>query len=198
MNKKYLKIEYYLSKVTKMYYTLKYQMPVFKKYDSILRPYIVKKPIRLYELILSYFDKKDFEDINKMLGIVKSADEIDSIFKDKTNLKRIAVQDLVSQLRERKIIEYVQQKGINSDICACGTELLRLDSIAKNCYFANIGWSKNSLIGHIGKLERESRDRKESCWKDLVDLRKELLEEVKGYRNAARLEGMIQNDSGYS
>jgi hypothetical protein len=176
-----------------MYYTI----PVFKKYDSILRPYIVKKPLRLYELILSYSDKKDFEDINKILGTVKSADEIDSIFKDKTNLKRIAVQDLVSQIRERKIIEYAQQKGISGDICEVETAILKIDSIAKHSY-SPVSWAKTSLIGHIGKLEKEARDRKESCWRDLVDLRKELLEEAKGYRNATRLEGMIKSDSGYS
>ena len=181
-----------------MYYTTKYQAPVFKKYNGNLKPYLVQRPLRLYELILSYSDKKDFEDINKILGIAKSADEIDSIFSDKTNLKRIAVQDLVSQMRERKIIEYAQQKGVLKDICEVETALLQLDSIAKQSYMANIGWSKNSLIGHIGKLEKESRDRTESCWKDLVDLRKELIEQVKGYKNAVRLEGMIQNDSGYS
>lgn len=180
-----------------MYYTAKYQAPVFKKYNGNLKPYLVQRPLRLYELILSYSDKKDFEDINKILGIAKSADEIDSIFKDKTNLKRIAVQDLVSQMRERKIIEYAQQKGISGDICGVETAILRLDSMAKHSYFP-MGWSKTSLIGHIGKLEKESRDRTESCWKDLVDLRKELIEQVKGYKNAARLEGMIQNDSGYS
>lgn len=197
MNKKYLNPDYYLSKVIKMYYTAKYQIPVFKKYNGTLKPYIIQKPIRLYELILSYSDKKDFEDINKILGITKSADEIDSIFKDKTNLKRAAAQNLISQMRERKIIEYAQQKGILGDICEVETAILRLDSIAKHSYFP-MGRPKTSLIGQVAKLEKESRDRTESCWKDLVDLRKELLEEVKGYRNAARLEGMIQNDSGYS
>jgi len=181
-----------------MYYFTKYQTPVFKKYDGNLKPYLIKRPLRLYEMVLSYTDKKDFEDINKMLGIAKSADEINSIFTDKTNLKRTAVKNLISQIRERKIIEYAQQKGILSNICQVETALMQIESIARNVYFANIGWSKNSLIGHTGKLEKEARDRKESCWKDLVDLRKELLEEVKGYKNAVRLEGMIQSDNRYS
>jgi len=181
-----------------MYYFAKYQTPVFKKYNSTLKPYIGQRPLRLYEMVLSYTDKKDFEDINKILGIAKSADEISSIFTDKTNLKKTAVKNLISQIRERKIIEYAQQKGILKDICEVETALMQIESIARNVYFANIGWSKNSLIGHAGKLEKEARDRKESCWKDLVDLKKELLEEVKGYKNAVRLEGMIQNDSGYS
>lgn len=180
-----------------MYYAIKYQTPVFRKYDGNLKPCIIQKPIRLYELILSYSDRKDLEDINKIIGADESSD-IDSIFRDKKNLKRVAVQDLVSQMRERKIIEYAQQRGILGNICEAETAILKIDSIAKDVYFANIGWSKNSLISQVAKLEKESRDRKESCWKDLVDLRKELLEQVKSYRNAARLEGMIQNDSRYS
>lgn len=178
-----------------MYYTAKYQPPVFKKYNKILKPYLVEQRVGLYELFLSYSDKKDLEDINKILGVAKSADEIDSIFKDKTNLKRIAVQDLVSQIRERKLIEYAQQKGILKDICEVGTALMQIESIAQNTYFANIGWSKNSLLGHIGKLEKEARDRKESCWKDIVDLRKELIGGINSYKNAARLEGMIENEN---
>ena len=181
-----------------MYNTAKYQAPVFKKYDGNLKPYLGQRPLRLYELVLSYTNEKDFEDINKILGGAKSADEINSIFTDKTNLKRTAVKNLISQIRERKIIEYAQQKGILGNICEVETALMQIESIARNAYFANIGWSKNSLLGHAGKLEKEARDRTESCWKDLVDLRKELIEQVKGYRNAVRLEGMIQNDSGYS
>lgn len=178
-----------------MYNIPKYQTPVFKKYNGNLKPYLGQRPVRLYELLLSYSDKKDMQDVNKILGITKSADEIDSIFKDKTNLKRTAAQNLISQIRERKIIEYAQQKGILKDVCEVETALMQIESIARNVYFANIGWSKNSLIGHAGKLEKEARDRKESCWKDLVDLRKDLLEEVKGYRNAIRLEKMIENEN---
>ena len=172
-------------------------MPVFKEYSEILKPYSGQKPVRLYELVLSYSDTEDLQDISKLFGVVKSEGEIDFIFKDKTNLKRTSVRNLISQMRERKMIEYAQQKSILRDICDCETALLQLDSLTQNLYFANTGWLRNSIMSQVKKLEKESRDRKESCWRDLVDLRKELIEKVKGYRNAVRLEAMIGDENGY-
>lgn len=112
-------------------------------------------------------------------------DEIELLFSEKTKIAKVSAIQILSLIRERKLLKEKFQEKISNDIDDCKTQILNIWQLAYpniEDYFRS-SQSKESLENKVLELEKEKRDTELSCWQDLVQLRKELLIAMLDYKS---------------
>jgi hypothetical protein len=122
----------------------------------------------------------------------KSGNIVEEIFGDKVQSLRATIDSILAQIEERKTLRKSNLHGILQGECKCDTELMQLED---RIGFSNAGPGTDKARATIQKellnLERERRFEEVSCWRDLVFLRKELLNTLREYQTAVRRQEML-------
>jgi len=183
-----------------MYYQLSYplRIPVY----SGLKAY--GSPDHETDVFLPYYaTEKDLAEINKFLDAWKYEpcnDLIDVLFTDKVNGTKFSILNLISQMRQRQNIKKRNLRKIEYDISGFKTHVAQIEDL---CLYNEIldldnRKTKISLAQKIADLKREERAEEISCWRDLSQLRKELMDLIKEYRSASRKKELIASPQFYS
>lgn len=141
-----------------------------------------------------YAGKSDVETLNRFLdtqGPGDTGDEIDMMFSDKVKLAKTSVLQIMSQINERLIIKKMNVERIYYDIDKCRTGILNAEDVYSRNYSANDKDARSRLEAEITRLEQEKRKEETSCWRDLVQLRKELMMIMSEYKNNSRKKKML-------
>lgn len=142
-----------------------------------------------------YATEKDLSEINKLLDwkYKSGSDLIDILFTDRVNCTKFSILGLISQIRERQHIKRRNLERIDYDMDKFKTHL---DQIEELCLYNEIfdfdrRKTKISLGGKIAGLKKDKRAEEISCWRDLTELRKELLDLIKEYKTASRKKELV-------
>lgn len=177
------------------------------KYASVIPPYSGLKlrdsPDYKTDFLPCYATEKDLAKINRFLDAWKyepGSDLIDVLFTDKVNATKFSILHLISQMRERQNIKKRNLKRIEYDIDKFNTHLAQIEDL---CLYNEIleldnRKTKISLAQKTAGLKKDKRAEETSCWRDLTQLRKELMDLIKEYRAASRKKELIANPRVYS
>jgi hypothetical protein len=178
------------------------------RYASAIPPYsglkLYDSPNRETNAFIPYYaTEKDLSEINKFLGAWKykpGSDLIDVLFTDKVNATKFSIVNLISQMRERRVIKKRNLERIDYDTDRFKTELAQIEDLCLYNEIFNLDNRKTkiNLDGKIAGLKKEKRAEETSCWRDLTQLRKELTDLIKEYRIASRKKELIANPEIYS
>ena len=117
---------------------------------------------------------------------------IDDIFSDRTRSHKATIDEILSEIEERKQIKQENHLKINQSMCKCDTYLLELENLAKSSYTPDISRRRTALEHEIFGLESEKREQEIGCWRDLVFIKKDLLTALGEYWGSLR-KGKIMN-----
>lgn len=161
---------------------------------ELYNPDYIKLNIPAYTILSPYAKKEDISALESILNKENNSyDLTDSFFSGKSNILMVQILDLVSQIRERKQLQGLNIRSIKNDILSCDTGLLQLNPF--NIYNQDIGRRRNTLELKIKDLEGEKRKEYVECFKDLIPLKKELLESLRAYRIASFRRNLFENES---
>lgn len=177
-----------------MTYDLIQYMPVIPPYSGL----------KLYDslshktdnFLSPYVTEKDLSKIDKFLDTGKykpNSDVIDALFTDKVDATKFLILHLISQIREREIIKERNLESIDYDMGKFRTHLMQLEEIRlyHEIFDLERRRTKISLGEKIAGLEKEKRAEETSCWRDLTQLRKELMDSIKEYKTSSRKKELI-------
>jgi len=177
-------------------------------YPSVIAPY---SGLKLYgsrnhetDAFLPYYaTEKDLLEINKFFDAWKykpGSDLIDVLFADKVNATKFSILHLISRVRERQTIKKRNLEKIDYDVDKFKTELAQIEDlrIYNEIFDLDNKKTRIGLTQKISGLKKEKRAEETSCWRDLTQLRKELMDLIKEYRTASRKKELISSPQGYS
>ncbi|MHC4506847.1 MAG: hypothetical protein ACYTFI_26455 [Planctomycetota bacterium] len=121
-------------------------------------------------------------------------DSIDDILKDKVATTRMKVEGLLAQIEQRKDLSKYTHHAIGEDICECDTKLMGLENIPLN-YSKEANKLRSSLYQQSLALEQEKRREYLNYWRDLVQLRNDLVDAIADYRETSRRDSRCRGDS---
>ena len=107
---------------------------------------------------------------------------VERIFSDKTKTLKSTVKALFNEINLRERLDGFLLYRINEDICECRNNIHKLKLIS-NPYSLNpaLTGRRTKLESEILRLEGEKRKAYHEGWKDLFELKKELLSSLKDY-----------------
>ena len=110
---------------------------------------------------------------------------INTFFSDKEAMRRATLENILSQIEERKRIKERNVVSIRKDMCKCQSYLLEIEALANLLYRQginiNMGRRRTNLDGQMFSLKKDLRSEELSYWGDLVFLKKEFMETLKEY-----------------
>jgi len=177
------------------------------KYASVVPPY---GGLKLFDsrdpetdgFLPYYASEKDLSEINKFLDAWKykrGSDLIDVLFTDKANVARFSILHLISRMREREVIKKRNLEKIDYDMDRFRTHLAQAEDLCLYNEIHDLDRRKTriNLEGKIAGLGKDRRAEEISCWHDLIQTRKELMDLIKEYRATARKKELIVNPESY-
>jgi len=128
---------------------------------------------------------KSLEQLLSPLLANSSNDPIDQIWEDKLKIARFKISSLVSALSLRENIKERNIYGIDEDICKIHTQQFALaTSPSFDKYSINL--DQIGLEKSVCSLEHEKRSEVVNCWKDIITMRKDLVEAINEYLSLKR------------
>ncbi len=117
-----------------------------------------------------------------------SNDLINTFFSDKVAMMRATLENIVSQITERRSIKERNVVNIRKDMCKCQSYLLEIEALTKLLYTHDIsmGRRRTNLDGQMFSLKKDLRSEELSYWRDLVFLKKEFMETLNEYQAAKK------------
>ena len=143
---------------------------------------------KIQEMLPFYADAYDLYFLNLFLNSHVSqhpVDEIELLFSEKTKIAKVSAIQLLSLIRERKLLKERSLEKISNDTDDCRTRILniRQSDYASDEEYFHASQSRESLENKILELRKEKREAELSCWQDIVMLRKELLISMLDYKS---------------
>jgi len=135
---------------------------------------------------------KNLEDLTSK----NSNDLINTFFSDKVGMMRATLENILSQIEERKRIKERNVVSIRKDMCRCESYLLEIEALAKLLYTHDIsmGRRRTNLDGQMFSLKKDLRSEELSYWRDLVFLKKEFMESLKEYQAAKKRNELLSTN----
>lgn len=122
-------------------------------------------------------------------------DSLDSFFTEKLALDKLHISGLISQIYKRNEIKDSNLYKIDTDIIKCRTQLFEIENIPK-LYDSTIARTKNTLEREILSLEKEKRAEYVSWWRDLVLVKRDLINTLKEFKSSEkRLDLIMDKDT---
>lgn len=143
-----------------------------------------------------YATEKDLAEINKLLDWkYPSGDLIDALFMDKAHSTKFSILQLISQIRERQYIKRRNLEKINYGLDNFKSQFVQVEDLCLYNEMLNLDNRKTriNLTQKIAGLEKEKRAEETSCWHDLGQLRKELIDLIKEYKLSSRKKELMEN-----
>ena len=115
-------------------------------------------------------------------------DLINTFFSDKVAMMRATIENIVSQIEERKRIKERNTITIRRDMFECESHLLETEALLNSVYShgPNMGRRRTTLDGQLFSLKKDLRSEELNYWRDLVFLKKEFMETLNGYQAAKK------------
>lgn len=106
---------------------------------------------------------------------------------------RASLENILSQVEERKRIKERNLLSIRKDMCKCQSYLLEIEALANLLYTHDIsmGRRRTNLDGQMFSLKKDLRAEELSYWRDLVFLKKEFMESLKEYQAAEKRKELL-------
>lgn len=168
-----------------------YANPFYR--NSLRNKSLIKQPI-----LTGFEDSKEYDftsDIDDSIPSDNSTSSfIDDIFFDRTQSHKSTIDEILSEIEERKQIKQKNCLEINRDMCKVETHLLELENLANGLYTLNFGRRRTALDHEIFNLESEKREQEVECWRDLVFLQKDLLATLGEYWASLRRKQVMEMD----
>jgi len=103
-------------------------------------------------------------------------------------MMRATLENILSQIEERKRIKERNLSAISKDMCKCQSYLMEIEALTKLLYRHDIsmGRRRTNLDGQMFSLKKDLRSEELSYWRDLVFLKKEFMEALKEYQTAKK------------
>lgn len=122
-----------------------------------------------------------------------SNDLVNTFFSDKVAMLRATLENILSQIEERKRIKERNVVSIRKDMCKCQSYLLEIEALAilLNSQGINMGRRRTNLDGQMFGLKKDLRSEELSYWRDLVFLKKEFMETLKDYQAAKKRKELL-------
>jgi len=106
----------------------------------------------------------------------------DRIFSDKSKTLKSTIKALFNEVNLRERLDGFLLYQINEDICKCKNYLNQIKLISDPYRLnPNLTGRRTKLESEILRLEVEKRKTYHDCWKELFELKKELLSGLKDY-----------------
>jgi hypothetical protein len=139
------------------------------------------------------FDKLKYQSLESLLHNpqkIKHSDPINQIWQDKLKISRFRISSLINALALREKIKHENIYRINYDICKIDTlKFAMANDSSLGRYTTNI--YNTGLEKTVSGLEREKRTESIGCWKDILMMRKDLIEAVSEYLSLKRKMGLL-------
>ena len=125
-----------------------------------------------------------------------SNDLINTFFSDKVGMLKAGLENILSQVEERKGIKERNVVSIRKDMCRCQSYLLEIEALTKVLYTHDIsmGRKRTNLDGQMFSLKKDLRSEELSYWRDLVFLKKEFMETLKEYQAAKKRNELLSTN----
>jgi hypothetical protein len=148
------------------------------------------------DLIPSFSKQEDLLAKSKTLESQTSKssnDLINTFFSDKVAILRAGLENILSQIEERKRIKERNLLSIRKDMCKCQSYLMEIESLANVLYSRgiNMGRRRTNLDGQMFSLKKDLRSEELSYWRDLAFLKKEFMGTLKDYQAAKKRKELL-------
>ncbi len=114
---------------------------------------------------------------------------------DKAKTLKASVNALLEEIKLCEDLNAHQFKKMNGEICRQHTELMQLENL-KDHYSSDltkdVSEAKAKIETNVLELEREERQERLECWRDLMFLKKYLMVSLKDYWELTRRRGMLE------
>lgn len=150
------------------------------RYCNVFPGYLensILKPRHLYHAEFNKsIEKIVFDEPEEPKGLAER------VFSDKTKTLKSSIKALFNEINLRERLDSFLLYQINQDICRCRSYLHELKFLNSSYALNPILTSRRTkLESEILQLEQEKRKTYLECWKDLSELKKELLSGLKDY-----------------
>ena len=181
------------------YYLPRYDLPLVLGYTGPGLYFYSPGSEKTGDLIPSFSKQEDLLTKSKNLEdqTSKSANDlINTFFSDKVGMMRASLENILSQIEERKRIKERNVVSIRKDMCKCQSYLLEIEALTKLLYTHDIsmGRRRTNLDGQMFSLKKDLRSEDLSYWRDLVFLKKEFMESLKEYEAAKKRKELLSTN----
>lgn len=193
------------------YYLPQYDVPLVLGYTGPGLAFYSPGSKKTGDLIPSFSKEEDLLVGSKSLQSETPGDNndlINTFFSDKVAMMRATIENIVSQIEERKRIKERNTTTIKRDMFECENHLLETEALLNSVYAQcpNMGRRRTTLDGQLFSLKKDLRSEELNYWRDLVFLKKEFMETLNEYQAAkkrkelaspiylASLEEMVKED----
>ena len=173
------------------YYLPRYDLPLVLGHTGPGLSFYSPGSKEVNDLIPSFSKQEDLLTKSKNLENQtsnNSNDLINTFFSDKVAMMRASLENILSQIKERKSIKERNLSAISKDMCKCQSYLLEIEALSNLLYSRgiNMGRRRTNLDGQMFSLKKDLRSEELSYWRDLVFLKKEFMENLKEYQAAKK------------
>ena len=181
------------------YYLPRYDLPLVLGYTGPGLSFYSPGSEKINDLIPSFSKQEDLLTRSKTLEnqtSKNSNDLINTFFSDKVAIVRATLENILSQIEERKRIKQRNLSAISKDMCKCQSYLLEIEALTKLLYTHDIsmGRRRTNLDGQMFSLKKDLRSEELSYWRDLVFLKKEFMESLKEYEAAKKRKELLSTN----
>jgi len=181
------------------YYLPRYDLPLVLGYTGPGLSFYSPGYEEIGDLIPSFSKQEDLLTRSKTLedqASKNSNDLINTFFTDKVTILRATLENIVSQISERRSIKERNVVNIRKDMCKCQSYLLEIEALTKLLYRHDIsmGRRRTNLDGQMFSLKKDLRSEELSYWRDLVFLKKEFMESLKEYQAAKKRRELLSTN----
>ena len=180
------------------YYLSRYDLPLVLGYTGPGLSFYSPGSEKANDLMPSFSKQEDLLTKSKNLEdqtSKSSNDLINTFFSDKVAMLRATLENIISQVEERRSIKERNVVSIRKDMCNCQSYLLEIEALTKLLYTHDfsMGRRRTNLDGQMFGLKKDLRSQELSYWRDLVFLKKEFTETLKDYQAAKKKELLLVN-----
>jgi len=180
-------------------YLPRYDLPLVLGYTGPGLSFYSPGSEKINDLIPSFSRQEDLLTRSKTLedqASKNSNDLINTFFSDKVAMMRATLENIVSQITERRSIKEKNVVNIRKDMCKCQSYLLEIEALTKLLYTHDIsmGRRRTNLDGQMFSLKKDLRSEELSYWRDLVFLKKEFMEASKEYHAAKKRKELLSTN----
>ncbi len=181
------------------YYLPRYDLPLVLGYTGPGLSFYSPGSEKSNDLIPSFSKQEDLLTKSRTLEdrtSKNSSDIINTFFSDKVAMLRGTLENILSQIEERKRIKERNELSIRKDMCKCQSYLLQIEALAKLLYTHDIsmGRRRTNLDGQMFSLKKDLRSEGPSYWRDLVFLKKEFTETLKEYEASKKRKELLSTN----
>jgi len=181
------------------YYLPRYDLPLVLGYAGPGLSFYSPGSNKTSDSIPSFSKQEDLLTKSKNLEnetSKNSNDLINTFFSDKVGMLKAGLENILSQVEERKGIKERNVVSIRKDMCRCQSYLLEIEALTKVLYTHDIsmGRKRTNLDGQMFSLKKDLRSEELSYWRDLVFLKKEFMETLKEYQAAKKRNELLSTN----